>query len=150
MTIECEQSIYPFHVNKVAIIDKAVISSNGNLNTTFRDEELADVVSKSIYRNDGLYAACIFANWPLTDNPLSIHHGKTKRFKNVPALRFTMRSENSPITCAQTVLLIKKCTQDFTRVTNSLSSVELTFDVTGTTVKYIRRHLIEPKQARWF
>ncbi len=67
-------------------------------------------------------------------------YGKKKKFKNVPALRITMHSERVPLTGTQVRLLVKALTVGPYQV--RVSSVEFTFDVTGVTIDYIRRHLV--------
>lgn|GEM_PF-3568749 len=127
-------------VNRRAFIDKVVVSATGNLNATFRTDELGNLNSKSIYRPGGHYAACIFADWQLTGNPISIHHGKMVNFPNVPPLRFTMQSEASPMTAAQVNLFAYRCTAMPPKLT--VSSLELTFDFTGSKLDRLKRLLI--------
>jgi hypothetical protein len=105
-----KRRVFSHLVNKTAIVDKIVLSVDGELNETFREEELVNVNPKSIFHPGGLYAGCIFAVWSLTGNPVSIHHGKMANFANVPPLRFTMQSENIPLTAAQVQLLARRCT----------------------------------------
>jgi hypothetical protein len=126
-------------VDRGATIDKVVISATGQLNDIFRECELVNVKPKSIYHPGGHYAGCIFADWRVTKNPVSIHHGRMVKFKNVPPLRFTMQSENVPLTAAQVYLLIWRCTRDSPELT--VSSLELTFDFTGTSIFELDRQL---------
>jgi hypothetical protein len=134
------QHIFPDLVNNRASIDKIVISASGELNETFREKELVNINPKSIFHPGGHYAACIFGVWRVTRNPVSIHHGRMVKFKNVPPLRFTMQSENVPVTAAQVNLFVKKCTSASPELT--VSSLELTFDFTGTSVEDIGGQLI--------
>jgi hypothetical protein len=139
--------VFPYLVDRAAIVDKIVVSVTGKLNETFRDNELLHVDPKSIFHDGGFYAGCIFAKWWLTRNPVKIHHGRMTRFKNVPPLRFTMQSEMIPVTAAQVQLFIKRCTEEFPAPTITLSCLELTFDVTGKTIAYIRRNLMHRAQG---
>src|ERR1035441_10939293 len=100
--------VFPYLVDRAAIVDKIVVSVTGKLNETFRDNELLHVDPKSIFHDGGFYAGCIFAKWWLTRNPVKIHHGRMTRFKNVPPLRFTMQSEMIPVTAGQGQLFINR------------------------------------------
>jgi len=104
------QRVFSDLVDKRSTLDKIALSVNGQLNETFREEELVNVNPKSIFRPGGHYAGCIFAAWALNGNLVSIHHGRMVKFKNVPQLRFTMQSEKIPLTAAQVYLLIRRCT----------------------------------------
>ena len=66
------------------------------------------------------------------------------RFKNVPPLRFTLQSQHIPLTAAQVYLLTWRCTCKAPELT--VSSVELTFDFTGTSIEKIRTQLIHRAQ----
>jgi hypothetical protein len=134
--------IFSYLVDKAAFVDKIAVSVTGTLNETFRENELLNVDPKSIFRPGGLYGGCIFARWGKTGNPVLIHHGRMTKFKNVPPLRFTEKSETIPVTAAQVQLFIKRCTSEVPEVSTSVSYLELTFDVTDTTIGYVRRHLI--------
>lgn len=138
------QRIFSDLVDERSTIDKIAVSVHGKLNETFRENELVKVNPKSIFRLGGHYAGCIFAHSCLTGNPLSIHHGKMVGFKNVPPLRFTMQSEHIPLTAAQVYLLTWRCTCEAPELT--VSSLELTFDFTGTSIAKIREQLIQRAQ----
>jgi hypothetical protein len=115
-----------------------VVSVEGKLKEHFRENELSDVNAKAILHSGGLYAACIFAIWSLTGNPVSIHHGRLVELRNVPSHQFAFQSESIPATSAQVKLLIRKCMQEQPAPLIAVSSIELTFDVTDTTVDYIQ------------
>lgn len=134
------QRVFSDLVDERSTIDKIAINVDGKLNETFRENELVNVNPKSIYRPGGQYAGCIYADSRLTRNPVSIHHGRMVRFKNVPPLRFTMQSEHTPLTAAQIYLLTWRCTCEAPELT--VSSLELTFDFTGTSIEKVRRQLI--------
>jgi hypothetical protein len=107
--IKPQQRIFSDLINNRATIDKVVISATGKLNDTFREHELVNVKPKSIFHPGGHYAGCIFGDWRVTRNPVSIHHGRMVKFKNVPPLRFTMQSDSVPLTAAQVYLLVWRC-----------------------------------------
>ena len=100
---------FDYHVNNAAIIDRVDLSVYGSLKQEFTEHELSKVINKPIFRPGRFYAACIFAKWRLTRNPVMIRHGKMTKFKNVPQLHFTFRSEHIPLTAAQLQLLIRRC-----------------------------------------
>jgi hypothetical protein len=136
-------------VNKTASVDKMVVSVDGKLKEHFRENELSDVNAKAILRPGSLYAACIFAIWPLTGNPVSIHHGRVVKFRNVPSHQFAFQSESIPVTSAQVNLLVRKCMEEKPAPVIAVSSIELTFDVTDTTVDYIQQGDVRVLTDEW-
>jgi hypothetical protein len=135
-----KQRVFSHSVDKAATIDKIVINATGKLNETFREDELVNVNPKAIFHPGGHYAVCIFGDWRVTKNPVSIHHIKMVKFDNVPELRFTMQSDNVPLTAAHVYLLTWRCTCEAPELT--VSSVELTFDFTGTSIDEVGKQLI--------
>jgi hypothetical protein len=135
--------VFSWSVNNVAFIDKIVLSVDGELKPNFEDE-LQHPESQGIYTPDSLYSRAVSGIFWLNGNPVDVVYGRTRKFKNVPTLQITMRSERIPLTAAQVRLLVEKLTDG--PATIRVSSVEFTFDVTGVTIDYVRQHIIHRAQ----
>ncbi len=132
--------IFPRLVNKAAFVDKIVLSVDGKLKSDF-EYELLDPKNHGILRPGMLYCRSVSGIFELTGNPAVVRYGKAKKFKNVPAVQVVMQSEAIPVTAAQVMFLVKRLTSDPPPIT--VSQLELTLDVTGTTIDYILQHLIQ-------
>lgn len=139
--------VFPHLVDKTATVDKIVVSVTGKLKEHFCKNELLNVKRESIFHPGDLYGGCIFAQWGMTKNSVLVHHGRLVRFKNVPPQLVTMHSETIPVTAAQIKLFIKSCMEEDPGPVISVSSLELTFDVTDAEVEYIRQNLIHRAQG---
>jgi hypothetical protein len=137
---------FDHHVDHAAMVDRADLSVDGSLNNTFVDHELSHVIRKAIFRPGRFYGACVYAKWPFTGNPVMIRHGKMTKFKNVPQMHITLRSERTPLTAAQVESLTKKCASQKQMPHVTVSSVELAFDFTGSTVDEVGEQLIHRAQ----
>lgn len=132
--------VFPHSRDKAAIVDKSVFSVRGELNETFRENEIKNATSKSIFHPGSQFAACIYGAATLTGNSVSIHHGKMVPFENVPDLTFTLHSETIPLTASQVELFIEGCTAGDVEV--AASSLEVTFDFTGEDFERVRKNLL--------
>ena len=126
-------------VDCAAFVDKIVLSIGGKLKQHF-DDELVHVRSTGILHPGTIYSRCVRGVFGESGNPVVFLYGKAKKFDNVPAMQIVMQSTVIPVTAAQSTFLIRKITQNAMKVT--VSSLELTFDVTGVSVDYILDHLI--------
>jgi len=131
--------IFSWLVDKVAFIDKIVLSVNGELKPNF-EEEFQYPKSQGIYSHDSLYSRRVSGRFCATGNRVDLLYGRKKRFENVPTQRITMHSERIPVTAAQVMLLVKRLTVEAPQV--RVSSLEFSSDVTGTTIYYLLRHII--------
>jgi len=131
--------VFSWLLNKAPFIDKIVLSVDGKLKPNF-EEELQHYKNSGISTRDSLYSRAVSGRFWLSGNPVELLYGRKKNFKNVPALRITMRSERIPLTAAQVRLLIERLVVALPQIRDSL--VEFTFDVTGVTIDYVRQHII--------
>ncbi|MGA8215796.1 MAG: hypothetical protein WB799_19540 [Candidatus Sulfotelmatobacter sp.] len=135
--------VFSWAVNKVAIVDKIVLSVDGQLKPDF-EAELQHFESRGILTPDSLYSRAASGSFWLTGNLVDVVYGRTKNFKNVPAFQITMHSTRIPLTAAQVLLLVEKLIVELTQI--RVSSVELTSDFTGVTIGYVLRHLVHRAQ----
>jgi hypothetical protein len=96
-------------VDTVAFIDKLVLSVDGQLKPNC-ENELQHPVSRGIYTVDSLYSRDVSGGFWLSGNPVDVVYGRTKNFKNVPAIRITMHSNRIPLTGAQVRCLVERLT----------------------------------------
>jgi hypothetical protein len=129
---------FPHLVNTAAFIDTVGFSIDGKLADAY-EQELIESKDTGILHPGVVYSRCIFARAWLTGNPVTIHHGRVKKFRNVALLKFTIRSEKVPVTGAQTILLIRKVAARNSKP--SASYVEVTFDLSGVEFESIRRRV---------
>ena len=132
--------IFPHFVNTMALIDTVAFSVNGELAENY-EQALVGSRDIGILRPGGgvFYSRCIFAKTRLTGNPVTIHHGRVKKFRNVPLMKITFRSEKNPVTAAEAIFLIGRLTSTTPEIT--VSNLELTYDITGVTFESLRRHM---------
>jgi hypothetical protein len=134
-----ETRIFPWNVDWAAFLDKIVLSIDGQLKQDFA-QHLLDVKSTGIFHPGTIYSRRVSGIFSLTGNPGILRYGKAKKFQNVPDVQLIIQSQSMPVTAAQSTFLVKQLTQNLAQIT--VSSLEMTFDVRGTTVGYLRRHLI--------
>jgi hypothetical protein len=132
------EKVFPYLLNKAAFVDTIRMS-------VWSDEkpipdQLLDAKNDGILSGKPLYARRLSGRTPLTGNPVRILYGKVSRFERVPSCRVDMRSEDVPLTGSQVNETIRLLLPAATRIQPKL--VELTFDLTKTSVGYLHRHMI--------
>jgi hypothetical protein len=132
-------NIFSHLLNAAAFVDTITLNVDGELSKTY-EKELSSSKNIGILNPNALFSRCVFATWPVTGNPITITYGKAKHFKTLPRLLIKLRSENVPLTGAQVQLLINRLTNSSPDVT--VSSLELTFDVTGVELQWVRNNLL--------
>jgi hypothetical protein len=141
--MESRGRVFAHLLDDSAFIDKIISSANGRLADSL-DDELLNFQNRGIARpraqRQGLYSRRVDGVWNMTDNPVMLLYGKTKQFENVPDNRFTMRSESVPVTAAQVLRFVKGMIPGSPEI--SVSSLELTFDLTSTSISHLWRSVI--------
>src|ERR1019366_1795437 len=138
------EKVFPYLLNKAAFVDTIVMS-------VWTDEkpvlyQLLDEKREGILKPGSPYARLVKGKAPLTGNPVQILYGKVSRFPRVPPCYVTMWSEEVPLTGAQVNETMRLLFPDATRIQPVM--VELTFDLTKTSVGYLHRHMIH-RSRQW-
>ena len=138
------EKVFPYLLSKAAFIDTILLS------VWTEDKpilgKLLDENKKPILNGTSRYARLVKGRAPLTGNPVEIVYGKLSRFSNVPPCQVRMRSEEVPLTGAQVNETMRLLFPDATRIQPVM--VELTFDLTKTSVGYLHRHMIH-RSRQW-
>jgi hypothetical protein len=126
-------------VDTAAFVHKLVLSVDAELSET-HENVLQQIKREGIFHPGGLYSRRVSGKFWLSGNRVVVLHGRTRNFPNVPTLWITMHSGRIPLTAAEAILLTRRVTLGSPEI--RVSSIEFTFDVTGTTIDYLLRHLI--------
>ena len=130
--------VFPYLLNKAAFIDTILMSVWAKEKPVLY--QLLDEKREGILKPGSSYARLVKGRAPLTGNPVEIVSGKISRFSNVPPCQVRMRSEEVPLTGAQVNESMRLLFPAASRIQPVL--VELTFDLTKTSVGYLHRHMI--------
>lgn len=125
-------------VDRAAFIDRVDLSLRGKrrrrpLGSVSIDRRFAIGSEKSVYgrATDG---TCV-----PTENPFQLKYGVLRWPRRVPPMRLTLRSQQTPLSGAQAELVSNAfLCRGFK---SQVSRVEMTFDLTGTSVNFFRRNL---------
>ncbi len=136
--------VFPYLVNEAAFVHKIVMS-------VWTEEkpvlyQLLDEKREGILKPDSRYARSFKGKAPLTGNPLETVYAKVSRFPRVPPCQVTMRSEEVPLSGAQVNESMRLLFPAASRIQPVL--VELTFDLTKTSVDYLHQHMIH-RSRQW-
>jgi hypothetical protein len=87
-----------------------------------------------------MYARCVDGFCPVTGNPFQEKYGVMRWPDRVPERRLTLRSQRTPLSGAQVELVSRSLMRKGFR--SQVSQAEMTFDFTGTSIGFIKRHLL--------
>jgi hypothetical protein len=127
---------FPWLVGSAGFIDRIILSSSG---TRPIPDQLREIRNRAILSKDSFYARCLSGKWALTGNPAQFQYGKATHLPRVPSCRITLGSSETPLTGAQVSEFLRAVLPEGQP---EVSSVELTRDVRGLRVPYIREHLV--------
>ena len=132
------KKIFPHFVNRIAFLDTVSFSVNGALAGNC-EKNLVHKIDTGILRPGVVFSRCLFAETRLTGNQITIHHGRVKKFSNVPPLKVKLRSEKRPVTGAEAIFLIRRVTSRASEVKPTY--VELTFDISDVEFTTVERQV---------
>ena len=131
--------VFFWAIDNVAFIDRLTLSIAAKLKQSFGND-IIGAKSRGIFRFGSLYSRCITGKCAITGNPVTILHGRTRKFSNVPQVRITFHSERIPLTGAQVTRIVHSLTRK--NAVARVATLELTFDLADTTTSYIFQHLV--------
>jgi hypothetical protein len=130
--------VFEHTVNKAAFIDRLTLNVWGLRRRRIkRAIRLLDNVA--IGGEGRMYGRCQRGVLTVNDNPFTFVYGSRSKRKRIPPFRIGLRSETTPLTCAQAIRTADSFLRKGFRMT--LSLVELTFDVEGQPITSFRTDL---------
>ncbi len=95
---------------------------------------------------DRIYSRAAHGQCHATGNPFQFRYGVRRWFGRVPPYRLVLYSDQTPLTFAQVVLVMTSLMCLGFRV--QVSRLEVTFDLTGTSVEFFMRHALTRARRR--
>jgi hypothetical protein len=137
------ETTFAHTIDRAAFVDTIVLSINAG--ARLRWQALSNVKHHPILHERGNYSRAAEGIWDVTGNPITVVYGKVARMPRLPQFLVKVRSESMPVTGAQVAKLVQDL---FPRGADvRVSSVELTFDLKGTSYADICR-TIEHRASR--
>lgn len=115
---------FGYLVGHAAFLHKIVFSIDGEGNTP-----ILGVTEAILSGPKSTYGRKAKGVNPLSGNGWELRYGRVKKYKNVPEMQLTIRSDACPVTCAEALMLVAHTCRRVSRI--QVSSLELTFDLLG-------------------
>jgi hypothetical protein len=131
------RGVFPNIVDRRAFFDKIVLSVWGKK----RDlpENIRKIVNLPIGGADRNYARAERGVLTTSGNPYEMRYGPMRLQSTLPPIMLTLRSERRPTTVRSTVVAIESLCEEVSKAT--VSQVELTFDLSGVSVEWLRNRV---------
>jgi len=142
--------IFCHTTDRAAFVDRIELSQWGLTSGPRLDSE-SDIslgTSRPIAHSGSVYARAADGRCRITGNPYQVRWGKMRKLPRIPERQFSIRSERRPLSCAETQLIFESLKDKAVRTT--VSSVELTFDLTHSCVDYFSNHIFSAARTRRF
>jgi len=129
--------VFPQLIDRRAFIDKIVLSIWGDKRTS--PDNVRITRNRPIGGKNRNYARSERGVLLDSGNPYELRYGPMRRKGSLPPLILVLRSERSPATVASALAAIDSLCEDVSRTT--VSQVELTFDLSGVSVEWLRKRV---------
>jgi hypothetical protein len=143
-----QSGVFCHTTDLAAFVDRIELSQWGSFSKVRlkSDSEVSIGISRPIAHGGSVYSWAVDGRCKITGNPYQLRWGKMKRVPRVPDRQFSIRSQRRPVSCAEAQLIVDSFAGDAIRTT--VSSVELTFDLTHASVDYFSNHIFTPAKTR--
>jgi hypothetical protein len=143
--------IFCHTTDRAAFVDKIELSQWGLISgpRLKPDSDISLGTSRPIAHGGSVYARAADGKCRTTGNPYQVRWGKIRKLPRVPERQFSLRSERRPVSCAETELIFDSL-QGEEALRTTVSSVELTFDLTHASVDYFSNHIFSAARTRRF
>jgi hypothetical protein len=131
--------VFLYLIDQAAFIDRAILSIDGKKRK--RPHAAIEILQNLPIGGPGrLYARSLHFRHLYGGNPGELKYGTLSNFSSVPSLMLVLRSSDTPLTAAQVVIMENSLLRRNFRA--YLSTVELTFDISGYEVHEICQKLV--------